>query len=104
MPDDMNLSAPSPPVKRGRGRPPSVTRESPQERIKRLQAELQHAHEAHKKAEQHRAEIVGGVVINHARTDAEFRRQLIAAFRKADVKSKADQATLSELTVELESV
>lgn len=106
MPDDVNLSAPSP-VKRGRGRPSSVPPESPQERIKRLQTELQHAHEAQKKAEQHKAEIAWSVVIKHARADADFRRQLVGLLHKAvtlraDVKSKADLAALSEVAHDLE--
>jgi hypothetical protein len=111
MPDDVKIAAPSPPpspVKKGRGRPRSVTTESPQQRIERLEAELHHAHEARKIAEQHRAALVGAVVLTHARTDEDFRRELAVVLRmaltlRAEFKSKADRATLSELAVELES-
>ena len=111
MPDDVKIAAPSPPpspVKRGRGRPRSVTTESPQQRIERLQAELHQAHEARKIAEQHRAALVGAVVLTHARTDEDFRRELAVVLRmaftlRAEFKNKADRATLSELAAELES-
>jgi hypothetical protein len=91
MPDDVKITAPSPPsspVKRGRGRS---------------------WHEARKLAEQHRSALVGAVVLIHASTDEDFRRQLAVVLRmavtlRADVRSKGDRAALSELAVELESV
>ena len=108
MPDDVELSPSASPVKRGRGRPRLIATESPQERIERLQAELQHAREAQKIAEQHRAKIVGAVVLRHASTDADFRRQLAGILRismnlRGDIKSKADLAAIRELAGELES-
>ena len=102
MPDDVELSPPSLPASRGRGRPRLITAESPQERIARLQAELREAQEAQKVAEQHAAAIVGSVVIAHARTDENFRRQLVGVLR-SDVKSKADVAAIATLVAELES-
>jgi hypothetical protein len=112
MPDDVENTAPSPPpspVKKTRGRPRKIATESPQQRIERLQAELQQAHEAKKIADQHHAALVGAVVITHARTDEDFRRELAGVLRMAvtlrtEFQSKADRIALSDLARELESM
>src|SRR5664280_3311078 len=89
MTNDAKIPAPSPssspssPAKKSRGRPRIIATESPQQRIERLQAELHQAHEAKKIAEQHRAEIIGAVVIRHAKTDEDFRRALALVLRMA---------------------
>ena len=97
MTTDADIAAPSHPqaVKKGPGRPRS-TPENPQQRIERLQAELHQAHEALKIAEQHRAMIVGAVVVRHARANDDFRRQL-AVILRAEVKAKADLAAIADL-------
>ena len=97
MTSDAEITAHSPPqaVKKGPGRPRSAP-ENPQQRIERLQAELHQAHEALKLAEQHRAMIVGAVVVRHARANDDFLRQL-ASILRADVKAKADLAALADL-------
>jgi|SRR5271166_4152829 len=100
MTTDAEIAAPSPhkAAKKGPGRPRATT-ENPQQRIERLQAELHLAHEALKIAEQHRAMIVGAVVVRHARADEDFRRQLASIIR-AEIKAKADLAAISDLLVE----
>ena len=97
MTTDADIAAPSPPhaVKKGPGRPRSAP-ENPQQRIERLQVELNLAHEALKIAEQHRAMIVGAVVVRHARAHEDFRRQL-ASILRADIKAKADLAAIADL-------
>lgn len=82
--------------KKSRGRPKSPTPETPQQRIERLQAELQQAHEAKKIAEQQRDSIVGKVVVAHALANADYRRQL-ASLLRAEIKSKADLTLLAEV-------
>ena len=90
--------APSPSsalTKRGPGRPRSAP-ETPQQRIERLQAELVQAQEAQKLMDQRQAAIVGAVVIQHARANEEFRRQL-ASILRAEVKAKTDLAAIADL-------
>ena len=82
-------------AKRRPGRPRKAP-ETPEQRIARLQAELQDAQSALKAAEENRAAIVGTAAIRHARAHAEFRRHLAAALR-AEVKSKADLAAIADL-------
>ena len=105
MTDDVENSAaaspapspPSAPTKNPRGRPPKVAaKETAQQRIERLEAELTKAREAKKLAEQHQESIVGAAVVRHARADDKFRRQL-AALLRAEVKGKADLAAIAEL-------
>jgi hypothetical protein len=87
----------TPAAKKGRGRPPkSSAPETPQQRIDRLNAELQQAHEAKKIAEQHRDFIVGRVMVAHALANPDFRKQ-IAAILKTEVKGKGELAAISEL-------
>jgi hypothetical protein len=97
MTTDAEIAPPSPPptTKKGPGRPRS-TPETPQQRITRLQAELHQAHEAQKQADERQAIIVGAVVVRHARTNVDFRRQL-AAILRANVKAKADLAAIADL-------
>src|SRR5271156_2898177 len=92
---------PPPPAaaKRGPGRPRRPATETQQQRVERLQTELQHAQEALKLAEEKRAGIVGAAAIHHSRSHAQFRRQL-AAMLRAEVKSKADLAAVADLLVE----
>jgi hypothetical protein len=82
-------------TKRGPGRPRSAP-ETPQQRIERLQAELVKAQEAQKLMDQRQAAIVGAVVIQHARANEEFRRQL-ASILRAEVKAKTDLAAIADL-------
>jgi hypothetical protein len=100
MATDAEIAAPSPPpgAKKGPGRPRS-TPETPQQRIERLQAELQHAQEAVKLADERQATIVGAAVVRYARANVDFRRQLAAALR-AEVKAKADIAAIANLLIE----
>jgi hypothetical protein len=92
--------APSPPSERkGPGRPRKPATETQQQRIERLQTELQHAQQALKLAEEKRAGIVGTAAIRHARIHADFRREL-ATMLRAEVKSKADLATVADLLVD----
>jgi hypothetical protein len=101
MTTDAEIAAPSPTpaaVKKGPGRP-RATPETPQQRIERLQAELRQAQEAQRLADQRQAEIVGAAVIRHARTNAEFRRQLAFVLR-GEVKAKADIAAIANLLIE----
>lgn len=81
---------------KSRGRPPSQKPETPQQQIDRLRAELQKAEEAQKLVEQHRAAIVGKVVVNHALANQDYRRQL-AALLRAEVKNKSELAAIAEL-------
>ncbi|MGD0108356.1 MAG: hypothetical protein ABSC06_30605 [Rhodopila sp.] len=101
MPTDAEIAAPSPSptTKKSPGRPRTTATETPQQRIERLQAELHHAHEALKLAEQHRATIVGAAVVRHARTNEDFRRQLSVILR-GEIKTKADLAVVAELLIE----
>jgi hypothetical protein len=101
MTTDAETAAPSPPpttTKKGPGRPRS-TPETPQQRIERLQAELWHAQEALKVADERQATIVGAAVVRHARSNPDFRRQLAAVLR-AEVKAKADIAVIANLLIE----
>ena len=93
-----NPDAPSsPPAPKRRGRPPKqAMAETPQQRIERLQAELQQAHEAKKIVEQQREAIVGKVVVAHALAHTEFRHQLAAILRN-NIKSKTDLAAIADL-------
>jgi hypothetical protein len=97
MTTDAEIAPPSPPpaTKKGPGRPRS-TPETPQQRITRLQAELHQAQEAQKQADERQATIVGAVVVRHARTNVDFRRQL-AAILRAGVKAKADLVAIADL-------
>ena len=112
MTSDVAITAPSPPsssAKKGPGRPRIITAESPEQRIERLQGELHHAQEAKKIADQHRAEIVGAVVLRHASTDEGFRQQLATVLRKAvtlraEFKSKPILAAIREVLDELDSI
>jgi hypothetical protein len=90
--------SPSPTTKKGPGRPRS-TPETPQQRIERLQAELHHAQEALKLADERQATIVGAVVVRRARTDVDFHRQL-AAILRAEVKAKTDLAAIAGLLID----
>lgn len=83
-------------AKNPRGRPPSPKPETPQQQIDRLRAELQKAEEAQKLVEQHRAAIVGKVVVNHALANDDYRRQL-AALLRAEIKNKSELAAIAEL-------
>ena len=93
--DSRNSSAPADTTKR-RGRPPATGPESHRQRIERLQVELKEAQEALRATEEKRASIAGHAVLRHARHNTEFARQLAAALR-AEIKSKADRATLADL-------
>jgi hypothetical protein len=97
MTTDAEIASPSPSsaTKKGPGRPRSAP-ETPQQRIERLQAELHQAHEAQKQADERQAAIIGAVVIRHARTNDDFRRQL-ADILRAEVKAKADLAAIAGL-------
>ena len=97
MPTDSEIAAlvPSGAAKNRPGRP-RKNPETPEQRIERLQAELQQAQHALKVAEETRAAIVGGAAIRHARMHQEFRRHLGAALR-AEVKSKTDLAVIADL-------
>lgn len=102
MNTDTEAAAPSPApdaTKRRPGRPRSSGPETAQQRIERLQAELQQAHQALKVAEEKRAALVGAVVVRHARANEDFRRQL-ATILRAELKSKADLATVAWLLIE----
>jgi hypothetical protein len=88
-------SSPPPATKKGPGRPRS-TPETPQQRIERLQAELHNAQKALKLADERQATIVGDVVVRHARTNVDFRRQL-ATILRAGVKAKGDLAAIADL-------
>jgi hypothetical protein len=103
MTTDTEIAPPSPPpaTKKGPGRPRS-TPETPQQRIERLQAELHQAQQAQKQADERQATIVGAVVVRHARTNVDFRRQL-AAILRAGVKAKADLAAIAGLLTDLPS-
>jgi hypothetical protein len=87
--------SPSPATKKGPGRPRSSP-ETPQQRIERLQAELQQAHEAKKLVEQKQALIVGMAVIHRSRADENYRPQLAAILRD-EIKSKTDLAAIADL-------
>jgi len=63
---------------------------------------LHQAQEAQKQADERQATIVGAVVVRHARTNVDFRRQL-AAILRAEVKAKADLAAIAGLLTELPS-
>jgi hypothetical protein len=76
--------------------PKPKTHETPQQKIERLQAELQQAHEAKKIADQHRDSLVGSVVVAHALAHADYKRQL-ATILRAEIKNKADLAAIAEL-------
>jgi hypothetical protein len=94
-----NTEQPSPAPaeeKRARGRPRQSVAETHQQRVERLQAELKEAQSALKLSEEKRAVIVGHASLRHARHNVDFARQLAAALR-AEVKSKADQATVADL-------
>lgn len=99
-----DITAPTP-AKKQRGRPRSTpTPETPkqkavetlQQKIERLQIELEKAHEAKKAADQNRDLIVGSVVTRHAFDNPEFRQQ-IAALLRSNVKNKSDLAAIAEL-------
>ena len=100
MTDEPEISTAAPAIttaaKKSRGRPAKPTQETPQQRINRLQAELQQAHEAQKKLEQQRDSVVGRVVVAHALAHAEYRKQLVALLRE-EVTSKGDLAVIGEL-------
>ena len=85
--------------KRSRGRPRQSVAETHQQRVERLQAELKEAQAALKLSEEKRAVIAGHASLRHARRNVEFARQLAAALR-AEVKSKADRATVEDLLQE----
>src|SRR5271166_654004 len=98
MNTNTELSPPSPSPatsKKGPGRPRKTLSETPQQRIERLQAELHHAQETLKLAEEKCAAIIGAAAIRHARAHENFRRQL-AVILRAEVKSKADLAAVAE--------
>ncbi len=83
--------------KKTRGRPPkSSAPETPQQKIERLQAELQQAREAEKRRQEHRDSIVGKIVVAHALAHPDYRRQL-AALLRAELKGKTDLAAIAEL-------
>jgi hypothetical protein len=75
---------------------PRSAPETPQQRIDRLQAELQKAQEAQKLENERQATIVGAVVVRHAATNMDFHRQL-AAILRTEVKAKADLAAIASL-------
>ena len=99
MPSEVESPVPSPPpaAKKPRGRPPKVAMpETHQQKIERLQAELEQAREAKRLAEERQAGIVGRVVISHALADPDYRRQLVTLLR-AEVTGKAELAAINEL-------
>jgi hypothetical protein len=91
------LPSPAPPAddKKRRGRPQAGP-ESHKQRVERLQAELKEAQAAMKQADEKRAAIVGHAAIRYARRNSEFARQL-AAMLRAEIKAKADRATIADL-------
>jgi hypothetical protein len=100
MTTDAEIAAPSPsPTTKKRPGRPRSTPETPQQRIERLQAELRQAQEAQKLEDEKQATIIGAAVVRHARTNADFRRQLAAVLR-AEVKAKADIAAIANLLIE----
>ena len=88
--------APSSGGKNARGRPRQGNAESQQQKIERIRQELRQAEAALKISEEKRASIAGAAAIRHARRNTEFSRQLAAALR-AEVKAKADRATVADL-------
>ena len=93
------LPSPAPADTKPRRGRPQTNPESHQQRIERLQAELKDAQAALKLTEEKRASVVGHASLRHARHNTEFSRQLAAALR-AEVKSKADIATVADLLVD----
>lgn len=106
-PENEPLATDTTPARKPRGRPAgsgrprleSNTRETPQQRIERLQAELQKAHDAKKAADDNRDLIVGSVVTRHAQANPEFHRQ-IAALLRSEVRKASDIAAIAELLIE----
>ncbi len=97
MPSDSEIAPPAP-SSAAKNRPgrPRKNPETPEQRIERLQAELQQAQLVLKVAEETRAAIVGTAAIRRARLHQEFRHHLAVALR-AEVKSKADLAVIADL-------
>ena len=99
MPSEVEspVPSPAPPAKKPRGRPPKAALpETHQQKIERLQAELEQAREAKRLADERQAGIVGRVVISHALADPDYRRQLVNLLRK-EVTGKAELAAINEL-------
>ena len=99
MPSEVEspVPSPAPAAKKPRGRPPKAALpETHQQKIERLQAELEQAREAKRLADERQAVIVGRVVISHALADPDYRRQLVALLRK-EVTGKAELAAINEL-------
>lgn len=95
--DAESLPSPAPTdAKKSRGRPRQSAAETHRQKIERLQAELKEAQEAFKTSEEKRAAIVGHASLRHARRNTEFARHLAAALL-AEIKSKADRATVADL-------
>jgi hypothetical protein len=94
--DENNPASPtSSETKNRRGRPQAGP-ETHRQRISRLQVEIRQAQEALRVSEEKRASIVGHASLRHAGHNAEFARQLAAALR-AEIRSKADRATVGDL-------
>ena len=98
MPSDArnSRSADASEPRKGPGRPRQPAADSHKQKIERLQAELKEAQEALRVSEEKRASIVGHASLRHARHNTEFARQLAAALR-AEIRSKADRATVADL-------
>ena len=99
MPSEVEspVPSPAPAAKKPRGRPPKAALpEAHQQKIERLQAELEQAREAKRLADERQAGIVGRVVISHALADPDYRRQLVTLLRK-EVTGKAELAAINEL-------
>jgi hypothetical protein len=95
--DDEPLpSSPPSEPKKPRGRPRGTTTETQLLRIERLQGELKQAQTALRETEERRASIVGHAALRHARHNTEFARHLASTLR-AEIKSKADRATVGDL-------
>ncbi len=88
-----DMSAPTP---RRRGRPPKSATETPQQRVARLQAELEAAQEAVQAGTAKQAQLVGAAVIAEAQKNADFHLQL-ATLLRANVTRKADTALIADL-------
>ena len=78
------------------GRPRNAGTESQQQRIERIREELREAEAALKASEEKRAGIVGAAVLRHVRRNPDFASQLATVLR-AEIKAKADRATVADL-------
>jgi peptidoglycan hydrolase CwlO-like protein len=101
----MNTSGeplPSPAASEGKkrpGRPRQTATETQKQKVERIQEELRQAQAALRVSEERRAAIVGAAALRHARHHAEFARKL-AAMLRAEVKAKADRATVADLLLD----